>query len=77
MDVRQCKRSAFLLAAAAAASAGTAAFASETIRYSYDARGRLVKVERTGPDQNKAPTTTEYRFDKADNRTLRETMNGQ
>ena len=58
-----------LLLAAAAASAATAALASETISYGYDARGRLVKVVRAGP----VNSTTEYKHDKADNRTARET----
>ena len=43
------------------------AFASETITYKYDAKGRLVKVERTGTVNN--GVTTEYTHDKADNRT--------
>jgi YD repeat-containing protein len=61
--VRRC-----LAAAAAATLAGaTAAEANETIAYSYDARGRLVKVERTGSVNNNVTAT--YAFDKADNRT--------
>ena len=44
-----------------------AAAAAETITYSYDARGRLVKVERTGSVNNNVKT--EYKYDKADNRT--------
>jgi hypothetical protein len=44
-----------------------AAVASETIAYSYDSRGRLVKVERTGTVNNNV--TAEYKYDKADNRT--------
>lgn len=47
--------------------AAAPAFAAETIRYTYDARGRLVSVVRSG---GPAPaTTTAYQFDKADNRT--------
>jgi hypothetical protein len=44
-----------------------AAWASETITYSYDARGRLVKVERAGTVNNNVSAT--YTYDKADNRT--------
>ena len=43
-----------------------AAAASETISYTYDAKGRLVKVVRTGSVNN--GVTTEYSHDKADNR---------
>lgn len=44
-----------------------AAMAAETITYTYDARGRLVKVERTGNVNNNVKA--EYNYDKADNRT--------
>lgn len=44
-----------------------AASASETITYSYDAKGRLVKVERGGTVNNNVKT--DYTHDKADNRT--------
>jgi YD repeat-containing protein len=64
-----------LAAAALLAVAATAAIAAETITYSYDARGRLVKVVRTDSAQNKV--TTDYTHDKADNRTRRETKAGQ
>jgi hypothetical protein len=47
--------------------AGAAALATETITYTYDARGRLVRVERTGSVNNNV--TAEYKYDKADNRT--------
>ena len=40
--------------------------AAETQKYRYDAKGRLVKVERTGTVNN--GVTTEYTHDKADNR---------
>jgi hypothetical protein len=43
------------------------AIASETINYSYDAKGRLVRVDRTGTVNN--GVTTNYAHDKADNRT--------
>lgn len=42
------------------------AHANETVQYSYDARGRLVKVERAQPS---VTVKTEYTYDKADNRT--------
>lgn len=48
-----------------------AAVASETIKYTYDARGRLVKVERNLTSANN--TVTNYTIDKADNRTLKNT----
>ena len=53
-------------AAVFAAAAAAAAVASETITYTYDARGRLVKVERTGSVNNNV--SAEYKYDKADNR---------
>jgi len=56
-----------LIALALAALAATA-MAGETITYSYDARGRLVKVARTGTVN--ANVTANYAFDKADNRTF-------
>lgn len=40
--------------------------AAETITYTYDARGRLVKVERAGSVNNNVKT--EYERDKANNR---------
>ena len=42
------------------------AAASETITYTYDAKGRLVKVERSGSVNN--GVKAEYTHDKADNR---------
>ena len=62
---RQAKR-ALLIGAGAAALVATAAIAAETITYRYDARGRLVKVERTGTVNNNINTA--YEYDKADNR---------
>lgn len=44
-----------------------AAWASETVTYRYDARGRLVKVERTGSVNN--GVQADYVYDKGDNRT--------
>ncbi len=45
----------------------SASHAGETITYKYDAKGRLIKAERTGTVNN--GITTEYTHDKADNRT--------
>ncbi|WP_114952232.1 RHS repeat domain-containing protein [Sphingosinicella terrae] len=59
------------LLALAAASITAAALAEEIITYRYDARGRLVKVERAG-DVN-AGVNTSYTYDKADNRTNKTT----
>lgn len=42
------------------------ASATETITYSYDAKGRLVKVVRTGTVNNNV--TYDYTHDKANNR---------
>jgi hypothetical protein len=53
-------------AAFAALMAPHAALAGETISYKYDARGRLVKVERSGTINN--GVTSDYSFDKANNR---------
>ena len=53
--------------AAAALTVTAAALASETITYTYDARGRLVKVERSGTVNN--GVKAEYKYDKGDNRT--------
>ncbi len=47
------------------------AYAAETITYTYDARGRLTKVVRTGTANN--GVTTNYTLDKADNRTNKTT----
>ncbi len=40
--------------------------ASETVNYTYDAKGRLVKVAHSGTVNNNV--VTNYSFDKADNR---------
>lgn len=45
----------------------TSAHAAETLTFTYDAKGRLVKVERTGTVNNGVATI--YTHDKADNRT--------
>ncbi len=44
-----------------------AAWATETITYTYDARGRLVRVARSGSVNNNV--TANYSYDKGDNRT--------
>lgn len=46
---------------------GTAAQAAETVTYAYDAKGRLVKVVRSGSVNN--GVTVQYSHDRADNRT--------
>jgi hypothetical protein len=61
------------LAAATIAGLAAAAMAAETINYSYDSRGRLVKVERSGSVNN--GVASNYVIDKADNRTTK-TMSG-
>jgi hypothetical protein len=55
------------LAGLCLAGAAIAAWAGETISYSYDARGRLVRVVRSGSVNNNV--TANYSYDKADNRT--------
>jgi coenzyme F420-reducing hydrogenase delta subunit len=60
-----------LLAAGAAVVAASAAMAAETIVYRYDARGRVIRVERSGTVNNNV--VTNYAFDKADNRTSKST----
>jgi YD repeat-containing protein len=62
-----------LVAAMALGSAFTAsaAAASETITYSYDARGRLTQVAHSGSVN--AGKTTRYAYDKAHNRTSKTT----
>lgn len=58
---------AMLTCSAAALAISAAAQASETISYSYDARGRLVKVVHSGSVNNGVQTV--YNHDRADNRT--------
>ena len=43
-----------------------AAYAAETIAYTYDARGRLKQVAHSGTVNNNV--VTNYTYDKADNR---------
>lgn len=45
---------------------GSTAHASETMTYTYDAKGRLIKVERAGTVNN--GVKYEYAHDKANNR---------
>lgn len=63
-------RSRVLLSAAIASITGWGAafpsYAGETVSYTYDAKGRLVKVVHTGAVNNNVQTT--YTHDKADNR---------
>lgn len=49
------------------------ATAAETITYAYDAKGRLVKVVRTGTVNNNV--TVDYEHDKANNRVRLKTTN--
>ncbi len=59
--------------ALAAIVAASAAGAAETIAYTYDARGRLVTVARTGTPAINNGVTTTYTMDKAENRTNKAT----
>jgi hypothetical protein len=60
---------AILLAGAAVAAVPALAIAAETIAYRYDARGRLIEVVRN--DGVNANVVTNYSYDKADNRILK------
>lgn len=53
---------------------GTPANALETITFSYDARGRLVRVAHAGGINDGA--VTRYAFDKADNRVRKQATKG-
>lgn len=55
-----------LVLGASALLATSSVSASETITYTYDAKGRLVKVERSGTVNN--GVKVEYEHDKANNR---------
>jgi CBS domain containing-hemolysin-like protein len=50
---------------------GAAAYAAETITYTYDARGRLKQVAHSGTVNNNVVTA--YTLDKTDNRTKKTT----
>jgi YD repeat-containing protein len=56
-----------ILLGCALAATPVAAQATETVTYTYDAKGRLVKVVHTGTVNSNLTTT--YSHDKADNRT--------
>jgi YD repeat-containing protein len=47
---------------------GAAAYASETITYKYDARGRLIQVSHSGTVNNNV--VSNYSYDKAENRNV-------
>lgn len=63
------KRVEILAAAGIALTAAAAAHATEILTYSYDARGRLIRVQHNGSVN--ANVVTNYVLDKADNRTLK------
>ena len=63
------RKSEMILMAGVGLAAAAAALASETVTYSYDARGRLVRAAHAGSVNNGANAT--YGYDKADNRTLK------
>jgi len=56
-----------MLVALSAAALAATAMAGETITYTYDARGRLIRVRHSGSVNN--AVTANYSYDKADNRT--------
>jgi len=58
-----------LVTVAIALGVSTAAMATETITYTYDAKGRLIRVVHSNPNGVNNGVTTEYTHDKADNRT--------
>lgn len=62
-----------IILTAAGIAAAVGAQAAETINYSYDARGRLIAVNRSGSINNNVNTT--YNIDKAENR-LNKTTTG-
>lgn len=61
------RRTIGLIVASLLSAGASAAKASETITYTYDAKGRLVKVVHTGTVNNGVTST--YTHDPADNRT--------
>lgn len=58
-----------LMVIGVAGCAAAAIAADEIVNYTYDARGRLVRVESNGVYGNNVMVN--YAYDKADNRTLR------
>ena len=66
--MRRLRKMELLVTAGMIAAIGAgAAIASETVTYTYDAKGRVVKVEHSGTVNNNV--VTNYSFDKSDNRT--------
>lgn len=61
-------RKSLLFAGTAALAFAMAAKAAETLTYTYDAKGRLIKVVRTGTVNNNVQTS--YGHDKANNRKI-------
>ena len=66
-------RACLLLAILPSFAIATPATGAETVTYTYDAKGRLLKVVRTGSVNNNV--TVDYEHDKADNRTRLKTTN--
>jgi YD repeat-containing protein len=64
-------RALLVTAATASALLASAAQATETITYHYDARGRLIQVVHSGSANNGVTTT--YSYDRANNRTNKTT----
>ena len=60
-------RTGAVIGLAALTGLAAAALASETVTYSYDARGRLVAAKHSGTVNNNVQAN--YSYDKADNRT--------
>lgn len=60
-----------IMVGVACAVGSAAAIAGETVAYSYDARGRLIQVTRSGTVNN--GVSTSYTYDKANNRTNKTT----
>jgi coenzyme F420-reducing hydrogenase delta subunit len=68
IDMRRFRKIELLAATALLAALGVAAAsASETVTYTYDAKGRVVKVEHSGSVNNNV--VANYSYDTADNRT--------
>ncbi|WP_339748542.1 RHS repeat domain-containing protein [uncultured Maricaulis sp.] len=60
-----------LLVLAGALTLSAPAFASETVTYTYDAHGRVIKVVHSGSVNN--GVTTDYTYDDAGNRIEKKT----
>lgn len=65
--MRNCERAIIAGMIIAVALSAISAGASEMVTYVYDARGRLVRVERSGTVNNNV--SANYSYDKGDNRT--------